>query len=507
MIGPNFLAPKAPVAEHWTGSGNPAVDVDTRDEHREWWSALNDPVLSKLVDMAYRQNLDLLAAGIRVLQARAQLGVAIGELYPQQQNASASVTRNRIPLSNPFNVIDTTYWQAAFGVQAGWEIDVWGKVRRGIQSADDSYLASVADYDDVLVTLTGDVASTYVQIRTLEAQTAIARQNVERQTEALDISQKRFKGGVVTERDVFQAENELGTTQASISELAIKLAEAKNALGVLLGVPPGQLDEVLAESSGIPVAPEKIVVGIPADLLRRRPDVRKAELVAAAQCAQIGFAKGDLLPAFSLVGNVGTVASDVGRADLGKVFTAGTLAYSAGPAVQWNILNYGQITNNVRVQDAKFQELLAKYQGAVLSAQKEVENGITKFVESRGEAEALRKAEVAAEGALDIAMIQYKDGIVDFTTVLQAEEKLFQTQNSLAVAQSNIPLGLIGAYRALGGGWQLREGEDFVPEATRQEMARRTDWGTVLTPALLRPQAPGVPSPDDEGPTVRPPEW
>ncbi len=505
-IGPDFKRPAAPVADRWSDATSDGID-SSRQEYRDWWSALNDPVLTNLIGLAYEQNLSLRAAGIRVLQARAQLGIAIGELYPQQQHVSAGVTRNRIPVSLPYNIIDNTFWQAAFEAQVAWEIDVWGQLRRGIESADDAYLASVANYDDVLVTLTGDVASTYIKLRTAEAQIAIARENIERQREALKIAQARFAGGVVTKRDVYQADNVLGATEAAVPALTIEIRHAKNALSVLLGLPPGPIDDLLAGSSTIPVAPEKLAVGIPADLLRRRPDIRKAELQAAAQCAQIGVAKGDLLPAFTLTGTVGTASSDVGKAGLGNLFTESTLAYSAGPGVQWNILNYGRITNNVRVQDAKFQELLTDYQRTVLEAQAEVENGIAEFSESRRQSVFLQQSVQAAIGALTIAMLDYKAGTADFTTVLNAEENLFQAQNSLVVSQGNISLGLIKAYRALGGGWTVREGQDFVPDATREEMAQRTNWGTLLTPDLLRPQSPGLPSADDEGPLVRPPEW
>ncbi len=332
---------------------------------------------------------------------------------------------------------------------------------------------------------------------------AIARENIVRQQQALAIASARFAGGVVTRRDVYQAENVLGATEAAIPQLNIERRRATNALSVLLGMPPAPLDRLLAGASGIPVAPATLAVGIPADLLRRRPDIRKAELRAAAQSAQIGLAKGDLLPAFSLLGTIGSASSSIGQASLG----AGSLSIVAGPAVQWNILNYGQITNNVRVQDAKFQELLVDYQNAVLRAQQEVENGISEFGQSRDEAVFLEKSVKAATGALQIALLQYKEGTVDFTTVLNAEENLYKAQNSLAIAQGNIPLGLIKAYRALGGGWEVRRGRDFVPAVTRQEMAGRTDWGTLLTPDLLRPQVPDLPAPGDVGPLVRPPEW
>ncbi|MGH7924168.1 MAG: TolC family protein, partial [Candidatus Binatus sp.] len=399
-----------------------------------------------------------------------------------------------------------TYWSDGFGAQAEWEIDVWGKLRRGVESADDAYLASVASYDDVLVSLTGDVAATYVQIRTTQKQIAIAHDNVEKQRIALKIADARFRGGAATKLDVYQATNVLGSTEAAVPQLTIQLEQSKNALSVLLGMEPGRLDALIAGASDIPTAPAKIAVGIPADLLRRRPDIRSAELLAAAQCAQIGYAKADLFPTFSLLGDVGTLSSNIGKSSLSDVFTSASLAFAAGPSLQWNILNYGQITNNVRVQDARYQELLIAYMNSVLKAQQDVENGIVLFTQSRQEVKFLTKSVAAAQGVLRIALIQYKEGTMPFTTVLLAEQNLYAAENSLALAQGMVPLGVIATYRAMGGGWQLREGHEFVPGATRDEMSKRTNWGTILTPQLLKPQAPGLPSPSDTGPLIRLPE-
>jgi outer membrane protein TolC len=228
----------------------------------------------------------------------------------------------------------------------------------------------------VLVTLTADVASIYVQIRTIQTQLQIAHENIERQLQALDITHARFIGGVVTGRDVDQAKNILGSTQAMVPQLAIQIEQLKDALCVLIGRPPEAIDEILTGSSVIPTAPEHVAVGIPADLLRRRPDVRK-ELTAAAQCAQIGFAKADLFPIVSLTGAVGTVASNIGSNNLSKLFIGNSLLFSTGPPLVWNIFNYGQITNNVRVQDARFQEFIVEYQNSVLKAQQEVDTGLT----------------------------------------------------------------------------------------------------------------------------------
>jgi NodT family efflux transporter outer membrane factor (OMF) lipoprotein len=504
MLGPDFHQPAARVAPRWQEVANSTVDAG-RSEYRDWWNVFNDPVLSRLIEIAYEQNLTLRSAGVRVLEARAQLGIAIGELYPQKQQFTSSVSYVRNPATQS-PVLANTYFTDAFALQSTWEIDVWGKLRRGVESADDAFLASVANYDDILVSLTGDVAATYVQIRTTQKQIVIAHDNIEKQRSAVQIAQSRFEGGAATKRDVYQATNVLGSTEAAVPQLTIQLEQSKNALSVLLGMEPGRLEELLAGASEIPTAPPEVAVGIPADLLRRRPDIREAELVAAAQCARIGFAKADLFPTFTLSGTVGTLSTDIGHSSLGGVFSASTLAFIAGPSVQWNILNYGQITNNVRAQDASFQALLVDYQNTVLKAQQDVENGIALFTQSRSEVVFLTESVKAAQGALQIALIQYKEGTMDFTTVLLAEQNLYAAENSLALAQGMVPLGVIATYRAMGGGWQIREGHDFVPAGTRDEMANRTNWGQLLTPQLLKPPAPGLPSPSDTGPLIRLPE-
>lgn len=505
MIGPDFKLPLVKVSQQWIESGEPAV-LASPPRYRDWWDTFSDPALSRLIQTAYGQNLTLRAAGVRVLEARAQLGIAIGEFYPQQQQINSSINYNRIPVSIPYDIVNNRYWTDAVGAQATWELDLWGKFRRGIESADDAFLASVAQYDDILVTLTADVASNYVTLRTEQTELAIAQENVKRQKEVLQVANDRFTGGVTSQLDVYQAQNVLGATEATIPQLTIQIADTKDALSVLLGLPPGPIDSMLGSSSEIPAAPDSVAVGIPADLLRRRPDIRAAELQAAAQCAQIGVAKADLLPALSLVGNVATVGSNTGSNVLTDLFTSGSLAFSAGPSISWNILNYGQITNNVRVQDAKFQELLVDYQNAVLSAQADVENALSLYTESRKQAAYLAESVEAAAGAMRISLIQYKEGTTIFTAVLLAEENLLEAEDNYTLARANVPLGLINTYRALGGGWEIREGHDFVPAETEAEMAKRTNWGRLLNPELLQPNAPGLPAASDRGPLVRPPE-
>ena len=510
-VGPNFVSPEAPISDKFREANNHSVK-STNEDYRDWWKSFHDPILNRLIQTAYNQNLTLLSAGTRVLQARAILGIAIGEVYPQVQQGTGSLTYNRASAATPLSAPNATpayFWTDSVGVQAAWELDFWGKFRRGVESADGAYLASIASYDAVLVSLLGDVTATYIGIRTTEQLIAIARDNIREQEESVRIAESRFRAGSVSERDVFEAKNVLGATEATIPQLTIQLQQLQNALCVLLGVPPQSLGALFARSRGrIPVPPSTVAVGIPADLLRRRPDVRAAELAALAQSAQIGVAEAELYPAISISGTFGGSASTAYGHNLGEAFTSKGMTYAGGPAFQWNILNYGQITNNVRLQDARLQQLLVDYQNTVLNAQQQVDNGLSTFLQSRQQVGFLRGSAEAAKGALRVATQQYNQGATDFTTVLVAEQNLLQAESNLAVAMGNVPLGLTAVYRALGGGWQIREDGNFVDAATRDQMRARTNWGNLLPPAgEPQPPAPGLPSPNDIGPTVRPPKW
>ncbi len=376
-VGPDFLRPPSSLSKNWLEVGDKRVK-EMSPEDKQWWSVFNDPVLGRLIEIAYSGNLTLQTAGVRVLQARAQLGIAIGNQYPQSQQLNGLLQFNRLS-DRSASVIQVPgvpatslgYWQSQYGFQASWEIDFWGRFRRAIESADAGLLAAIANYDSTLVSLTGDVANSYIQIRTLQERLRIARENVATQSQSLEIADARFKGGTTTQRDVEQATTVLASTEATIPMLDRQIRQAQNGLCVLLGMPPGDLTELLADSSGIPAPPPEVAVGIPADLLSRRPDIRSAEAQAAAQCAQIGVAKADLFPSLSLFGSFGFVSIDRGTFTLGDMFRWGSRMAAFGPTLQWNVFNYGQITNNVRVQDALFQQAILSYQNAVLNAQQE----------------------------------------------------------------------------------------------------------------------------------------
>ena len=503
-VGPNFVKPEAPVSPNWLEAGD-YKQVSTRpDDYRDWWRSFNDPVLDTLIQNAYRQNLALQIAGVRVLEARAQVGVAVGKLYPQSQQLTGTVQKIRFSQSNLSSGTGTptNFWLSTIGLAASWELDFWGKIRRAIESADASLLAAVSDYDNALGTLTGDMATSYILLRTLENRLAIARQNVLVQKKGLKIATARWKGGTTSLRDVEQATTLLESTEGTIPTLESQVQQTKNFLCLLMGLPPQDLSHLLGTKSVIPVPPPQVAIGIPTDLLRRRPDIQSAEWQAAAQCAQIGVSKADLFPAFSLSGSFGFSATQTGTTTLADMFKGISRNWNVGPSVQWNIFNYGRIMNQVRVQDARFQELLINYQNTVLKAQQEVENALIAFLKSQQRAEKLARATAAAKKSVELAFLQYREGITDFTTVLTAEQELLRQQDNLAITLGDIAGNLVGTYRAMGGGWQIREGQDVVPPEIKAAMAQRTNWGNLLAPVSW-PQQP-LEAPKHQ---VRPPQW
>ncbi len=502
-VGPDFVKPEADTMPQWLEASGYKQVTTKADDYRDWWRSFNDPVLDKLIQTAYQQNLSLRIAGVRVLAARAQLGVAVGSLYPQSQKGAGSLQKERVSETSPLSAPGSpgNFWTSQVGLSASWELDFWGKFRRAVESADASLMAAVADYDSALVSLTGDVASAYISIRTLEKRLAIARQNVVVQKKSLQIATARWRGGTTSKRDVEQAQTVLDGTEASIPTLESQWRQTQNALSVLLGLPPSDLKDFLGSKSEIPAPPLQVAVGIPADLLRRRPDIQSAEYRAAAQCAQIGVAKANLYPSFSLSGTFGLQAADVPPFVLSNMFDWRSRTGTMGPSFQWNLFNYGQITNQVRFQDARFQELIIAYQQTVLQAQQEVENSLIGFLKAQQRAQKLVGATGAAQRSVDLATLQYRQGITDFTTVLTAEQNLLTYQDSLASTLGDISSNLVGVYRAMGGGWQLRQGQDFLPDDVKAAMAKRSNWGQLLTPVALPPPA-AQPQSD-----IRLPQW
>jgi NodT family efflux transporter outer membrane factor (OMF) lipoprotein len=470
-VGPNYCRPPAPVASEWIQ----AKDAKVQDRHlQDWWAVFRDPTLDALIETAYDQNLSLRVAAARVLQARAQQAIAAGNLLPQTQQAVGQYSRvnlshntfnnpsafstlspNPIPPGVPIGNFYSD-WTAGFNLS--WELDLWGRLRRAIESANATLDASVENYDDALVTLLGDVATNYVQYRVAQLRIKIARANVKIQQDILALVEEQQKVGInkVTMLDVNQARTILEQTRATIPALEVTLGQANDILCILLGVPPRDLGPELGsgpeiDSGPMPNAPNWVAAGVPADLLRRRPDVRGAERQVAAQSAQIGVAEADLYPTLFVNGTIGYEAFD-----LSKLFESRSFFGTVTPNFRWNVLNYGRILNNVRQQQARLQELIAAYQNTVLRAGQEVQTPLRGFLRSQEQAEDQARAVKAATAALSIGRDQYKVGTIPFNTVFNLATAQVQQQDTLAVAQGNIALNLISVYRALGGGWELR---------------------------------------------------
>ena len=450
-VGPAYLRPAAPVEHDWIDADDPQVR-SASDVETQWWRQFNDPVLNQLVLQAYEQNFTLREAGFRVLASRAAYNIAVGGFFPQSQQAVAEYARwqlsNNVSALENLSVPPFSIWQTGFNLS--WELDLWGKLRRTIESADAKYQASVEEYDGVLVTLIADVAERYVEYRVARKQVVDLTRLAAIQRDSLQIAIDRFQGGVTSELDVSQARLNLAKTEALIPEYERQARVTSNALCVLLGIAPEDLAGRLGEDA-IPMPPVALGVGIPADLLRRRPDVRQAERMLAAQCAQIGVAEAELYPAFSINGYLGVYANE-----LGQLFESDSLFGFVAPVVDWKILNYGRLLNNIRQQDAKFQSLAATYQETVLRAGREAEDGIVTSIKARVAAGKQQQAVDAAGRSVQLVEIQYKEGTSDFNRVFVVQQTQVTEQVRLNDNLGGVAKGMIQIYRALGGGWQLR---------------------------------------------------
>jgi NodT family efflux transporter outer membrane factor (OMF) lipoprotein len=490
-VGPNYSQPPAPVAKHWIDD----KDVRIRkcpDDLSHWWRVFKDPALDRMVACTYQQNLSLKQAAFQVLQARYQLAIDQGNLFPQTQTVTGSYTRSQSSLNPPnqfvFGPPVLSRWNLGFNLQ--WELDFWGALRRAIIADEDTLAASVFNFDDVMVTQLSDVATYYVQMRTAQKQIEVTQANVELQRRALDYMEKRFKAGFhVSELDLSQTRGTLAQTEALIPPLKISLRQASDLLSITMGMPPCDLEKQLGPGP-IPTVPTTAAIGIPADLLRRRPDVRKAERTAAAQAEQIGIAQAQLYPMFTINGNLGYSAQT-----LGALFTPAAFNGAIGPAFTWNVLNYGRIVNNQRKQDALFLQLVAAYQQTVLTANQEVEDALVQFLQSQEQAKELAESVSANQNAVRLAVLQLEVGSIDINRYVTIATALVQVQNTQAQAQGQIVLGLINVYKAMGGGWEIRCQSQGGPGAIANGATPENPGAEVVpTPVPKAPEPPAAPA-------------
>jgi NodT family efflux transporter outer membrane factor (OMF) lipoprotein len=485
-VGPDYVRPEVPANPAWLDAELEAFATDPA-QLEEWWRALDDPVLDELIATARRENNSLEIAGLRVLESQARLNIAVGNKYPQQQVLAGNIAAIGASETTPnTGTTDTNFTEFNVGASIVWEIDFWGRFRRGIEAADAGMLASIASYDEALVLLTAQVADVYALIRATQEQLRLARESYAIQERSYEIAELLYQNGLSSELDALQARTQLLGTAAVIPDLETTLRQLKNALAALLGRTPGTVDEILKGEGSLPDIPESMTVGVPADLLRQRPDVRRAELQALAQNALVGVAEANLYPSFSLAGSIGVSSAEgssstsSGESGVDQLFSSDSIGYSIGPSFVWPFLNYGRIRNNIRVEDARLQQALLAYRETVIQAYREVEDAIAGLVGARTQDLILAEGVRTARRSAELSLLRYQEGFADYQRVLQAQQALFGQQQRYANNRGNVMRSFVALYRGLGGGWQLPSPVQYIDEDTRQEMQERTNWGDVL---------------------------
>ncbi len=444
--GPDYVRPDASVAPAWHASAGNGLVMGAADQQElaSWWASLNDPVLSGLMKRAAEGNLDLKKARARIREARARRGLAQTDAFPTL-DATGGITRSRSTETAGARSNDTLF---AAGFDAAWELDIFGGVRRSVEAADAALDYSREDWRDVLVSLLAETALNYIDVRTYQARIAVAEANLVSQQETWQLTVWRNEAGLSDDLAVQQARYNMENTRAQIPALRSSLESSFNRLAVLLGEQPGRIQNELAKATPVPVIPEKVAAGVPADCVRRRPDIRKAERNLAAQTAKIGVAAADLYPKFKLSGSIGLQSTNAG-----DFFTAGSGWYSFGPSVSWRIFDAGAVRRNIDIQTALQEQYFLAWQSAVLGALEEAENALTALAEEQKRRKALAAATLAAREASTFARQKYEAGLADFSNVLEAERSVLSFQDQLTQSDGTITANLVRLYKALGGGW------------------------------------------------------
>jgi NodT family efflux transporter outer membrane factor (OMF) lipoprotein len=451
-VGPDYVEPGlSTVPDTWNAVATEGV-LEGDAPLETWWTVFDDPVLTSLIERSRITNLTLREAVWRVEEARALRGVAAGPRLPQAA-ASAEAGRSQPSDNGPLGELAPEGgFEAAdlydLGVGASWEIDLWGRVRRQVEAADAAVEASIEDYRDVLVGLFAEVAVNYITVREQQERLRLANANVTGQENTLELTRDRFDAGLVSGLDVAQAESNLANTRSLIPVLETALELSLNRLAVLLGTTPGALDQELGEPQPIPSQPAEITAGLPADLLRQRPDIRSAERRLAAQTARIGVATADLYPQFSLSGFLGLQATDAG-----DLFSSDSVNWSIGLPIRWRLFSGGAVRSQIAAEEARTEQLLVTYERAVLVGLEEVENALVGYSNEVERRDRLAESVDATERSLDLVLTQYRAGLTDFQNVLDTQRTLLLRQDDLAASEGEVIKSLVALYRALGGGW------------------------------------------------------
>ncbi len=445
-VGPDYQTPTVDMPDQWHHQLAQGF-VSTEPMPARWWELLNDPILNELVEQVRVSNPDLQSAYWSLVQARFARDYAVGDHYPWV-DTSGGYRRTRVSensysgggfATDPFD----TY---SAGFDASWEPDIFGRVSRAVESAQASYEAQIENYRDVRVTLSAEAARNYVELRTVQAQLQYTLQNLQTQQDTLNLAQARFESELAPRLDVEQARLNLADTQSQIPLLRSAEKAIINRLCILTGRHPGVLYDKLAEVTPIPVPPSQIGIQVPVELLRRRPDIRRAERQLAAQSARIGTATAELYPHFSLTGSIGFEAMN-----FSNLLESSSRHYSFGPSFRWNLFSGGRIRSLIRIEESATEQLYWQYQSTVLSALEEVENAMTDYIQQQLRRQALQESVEAARQSVELVTAQYKNGLTDFQSVLVLQRSLLQQEDKLAQSEGQVVQNVIRIYKALGG--------------------------------------------------------
>lgn len=495
-VGPDYVQPRTSVPSAWKWLTGPAEEHPNATtaapvELVEWWKSFDDPMLTSLVERAIQSNLDVLQAKARIRQARAARAIAVGGLFPDL-SASADYTRSHRGSgassgstssggTGGSSSINSDLFQA--GLDAAWEIDVFGGLRRNVEASSADLVAAVEDRRDVLVSLVAEVGTNYLNLRGFQAQIAIARSNLEAQRHSAEITRKRYEAGFVGTLDVANARAQMATTEAEIPVLESSALSTIHNLGLLLGLNPTALEPELMPDAPIPANPPEVPAGLPSDLLRRRPDIRRAEAQLHAATARIGVATADLFPKFSLTGSFGFSSTD-----LSTFMNWSSRVASFGPSVTWPVFDAGKIRANIEVQNALQEQALLTYRKAVITAMRDVESALVAYAREQEHLRLLEEAVRQNTAAVDASLKLYTAGRSDFLNVLTAQRSLLLSEDALALSVRTMGTDLIALYKALGGGWEGAEAEG-TPMAGAQPTAKAESGGGEPSKATPNPEA------------------
>jgi multidrug efflux system outer membrane protein len=450
-VGPDFKRPETAMPTQWSGTAQGAATAARAIADEElacWWTVFGDPMLSSLVERATAANLDLKLAEARVRQARAARAVAAGGLGPAVDGSGVyQRSQSSLPAANgQTTAVSTDQYQAGF--DAGWEIDLFGGQRRNREAAEADLKAVIESRRDVLVSLMAEVARNYIQLRSYQQQIAITKQNLAAQQHSARLTRERFEGGFVSGLDVANAEAQTATTAAQIPLLESSARQTIYSLSILIGAAPMALDAELTPTGDIPGAPPAVPLGVPSDLLRRRPDIRLAEARIHAATARIGVAAAELFPKFTITGAFGYQSDE-----FSTLFDWSSRSWSWGPSVLWHLFESGRLRAGVEVQKALQEQEIITYQQTVLNSLQEVENALVASTKEQTHRKAVAAALAANRKAVSLAEKLYVEGMTDFINVLQAQQALYSTENALAQSTATVATNLVALYKALGGGW------------------------------------------------------